>query len=316
MKQTTFTCMALTASCSAALLLLVGWAGTASAAPVAGAGPDKAQITILYDAFGKDSAMQRDWGYAALVEYGGKRILFDSGNNPEILAQNVRAKHIDLSKLDFVVISHRHGDHMGGLAYLLRVNPNVKIYAHKEGFGGIFGSDLPSSFYRKDPSLSPEQRYYGGAPPDLMRFGSAWPGANFQLVDKTVEIAADIHLISVVSDKAGTLELREVSLAINTPDGLVLVVGCGHPGIDKIVEAASTINPRIHLVVGGFHLVVAQDPDIEKIVTTLHDTFKVQYVAPGHCTGEPAFAALKKAFGDGYLYAGLGTTLPLSASQN
>jgi 7,8-dihydropterin-6-yl-methyl-4-(beta-D-ribofuranosyl)aminobenzene 5'-phosphate synthase len=316
MKQTTFTCMALTASCSAALLLLVGWAGTASAAPVAGAGPDKAQITILYDAFGKDSAMQRDWGYAALVEYGGKRILFDSGNNPEILAENVRAKHIDLSKLDFVVISHRHGDHMGGLAYLLRVNPNVKIYAPKEGFGGIFGSDLPSSFYRKDPSLSPEQRYYGGAPPDLMRFGSAWPGANFQLVDKTVEIASDIHLISVVSDKAGTLELREVSLAINTPDGLVLVVGCGHPGIDKIVEAASTINPRIHLVVGGFHLVVAQDPDIEKIVTTLHDTFKVQYVAPGHCTGEPAFAALKKAFGDGYLYAGLGTTLPLSASQN
>ncbi len=316
MKQTTFTCMALTASCSAALLLLVGWAGTASAAPLAGAGPDKAQITILYDAFGKDSAMQRDWGYAALVEYGGKRILFDSGNNPEILAQNVRAKHIDLSNLDFVVISHRHGDHMGGLAYLLRVNPNVKIYAPKEGFGGIFGSDLPSSFYRKDPSLSPEQRYYGGAPPDLMRFGSAWPGANFQLVDKTVEIASDIHLISVVSDKAGTLELREVSLAINTPDGLVLVVGCGHPGIDKIVEAASTINPRIHLVVGGFHLVVAQDPDIEKIVTTLHDTFKVQYVAPGHCTGEPAFAALKKAFGDGYLYAGLGTTLPLSASQN
>ena len=316
MTQTTFTCIALTASCSAALLLLVGWAGTASAAPVAGAGPDKAQITILYDAFGRDSALQGDWGYAALVEYGGKRILFDSGNNPEILAQNVRAKHIDLSKLDFVVISHRHGDHMGGLAYLLRVNPNVKIYAPKEGFGGIFGSDLPSSFYRKDPSLSPEQRYYGGAPPDLMRFGSAWPGANFQLVDKTVEIASDIHLISVVSDKAGTLDLREVPLAINTPDGLVLVVGCGHPGIDTIVEAANTINPRIHLVVGGFHLVVAQDPDIEKIVTTLHDTFKVQYVAPGHCTGEPAFAALKKAFGDGYLYAGLGTTLPLSASQN
>ena len=306
----------LTASCSAALLLLVGWAGTASAAPVAGAGPDKAQITILYDAFGKDSAMQRDWGYAALVEYGGKRILFDSGNNPEILAQNVRAKHIDLSKLDFVVISHRHGDHMGGLAYLLRVNPKVKIYAPKEGFGGVFGSDLPSSFYRKDPSLLPEQRYYGGAPPDVMRFGSAWPGANFQLVDKTVEIASDIRLISVVSDKAGTLELREVSLAINTPDGLVLVVGCGHPGIDKIVEAASTVNPRIHLVVGGFHLVVAQDPDIEKIVTTLQDTFKVQYVAPGHCTGEPAFAALKKAFGDRYLYAGLGTTLPLSTSQN
>ena len=304
-----------TASCSAALLLLVGSAATVSAASLASSGPNKPQITILYDAFGKDSAMQKDWGYAALVEYGGKRILFDSANNPEIFAQNVKAKHIDLSKLDFVVISHRHGDHIGGLAYLLKVNPKVKIYAPKEGFG-VFGADLPSSFYRKDPSLLPEQRYYGGAPPDVMRFGSAWPGANFQLVDNTAEIASDIHLISLVSDKAGTLELRELSLAMNTPDGIVLVVGCAHPGIDNIVEAASTINPRIHLIAGGFHLVVAKDPDIEKIVTTLHDTFKVQFVAPGHCTGEPAFVALRKAFGDRYLYAGLGTTLPLSTSQN
>ena len=204
---------------------------------------------------------------------------------------------------------------MGGLAYLLRVNPKVKIYSPKEGFG-VYGADLPSTFYRKDPSLPPEQRYYGGAPPDIMRFGSAWPGANFQLVDKTVEIASDIHLISSVSDKPGTLELHELSLAINTPDGMVLVVGCSHPGIDKIVEAASTINPRIHLIAGGFHLVVASDLDIEKIVTTLHDTFKVQYVGPGHCTGEPAFTALRKAFGDRYLYAGLGTTLALSTSQN
>jgi 7,8-dihydropterin-6-yl-methyl-4-(beta-D-ribofuranosyl)aminobenzene 5'-phosphate synthase len=282
---------------------------------MASAGPPKPQITILYDAFGKDSAMQKDWGYAALVEYGGKRILFDSGNNPEVLAQNAKAKNIDLSKLDFVVMSHRHGDHMGGLAYLLKVNPKVKIYAPKEGFG-VYGADLPSNFYRKDPSLPSEQRYYGGSPPDVMRFGSAWPGANFQLVDQTAEIASDIHLISLISDKPGTLELHELSLAINTPDGMVLVVGCSHPGIDKIVEAASTINPRIHLIAGGFHLVVASDADIQKIVTALHDTFNVQYVAPGHCTGEAAFTALKKAFGDRYLFAGLGTTFALSTSPN
>jgi 7,8-dihydropterin-6-yl-methyl-4-(beta-D-ribofuranosyl)aminobenzene 5'-phosphate synthase len=301
--------------CSAALLLLVRSAITTSATRIASADPSKAQISILYDAFGKDSAMQKDWGYAALVEYGGKRILFDTGNNPEVLAQNAKAKSIDLSSLDFVVMSHRHGDHMGGLAYVLKVNPKVKIYAPKEGFG-VYGADLPSSFFRKDTSLPPEQRYYGGAPPDIMRFGSAWPGTNFQLVDKTVEIASDIYLISLVSDKPGTLELHELSLAIKAPDGMVLVVGCSHPGIDKIVEAASTIDPRIHLIVGGFHLVVASDADIQKIVTALHDTFNVQYIAPGHCTGEPAFTALKKAFGDRYLFAGLGTTFALSTSPN
>ena len=147
-----------------------------------------------------------------------------------------------------------------------------------------------------------------------MRFGSAWPGANFQLVDKNTEIAPNTHLITLVSDKPGTLELRELSLAFSTPDGMVIVVGCSHPGIDKIVESASAINPRIHLIAGGLHLVVASDPDIEKIVTALHDRFKVEYVAPGHCTGEPAFTALKKAFGDHHLYAGLGTTLTLNAA--
>ena len=275
-------------------------------------GQSKAQITVLYDAFGKKSTMQRDWGYAAFIEYGGKRILFDTGNNPAILARNAKAKGIDLTKLDFAVMSHRHGDHMGGLSYLLKVNPNVKIYAPKETFG-VYGADLPSTFYRKDSGLPAEQQYYGGAPPETMRFGSAWPGANFQLVDKTMEIAPDMVLISLISDKPGTLELHELSLAIKTPDGMVIVVGCSHPGIDRIVDAATNINPHIHLIVGGFHLVVSPDPEIAQIVSTLRDTYKVDYIAPGHCTGEPAFTAFKNAFGDRYLYAGLGETLSLNS---
>jgi len=297
----------------AALAMLLAGCAATTAPPAARAEPSKAQITVLYDAFGKSSAMQKDWGYAALIEYGGKRILFDTGNNSDLLAQNAKAKGIDLSKLDFVVMSHRHGDHMGGMAYLLSVNPKVKIYAPKEGFG-VYGADLPSAFYRKDASLPPEQRYYDGAPPEVMRFGAAWPGANFQLIDKNTEIAPGIHLIALVSDKPGTLELRELSLAINTPEVMVIVVVCSHPGIDKIVEAAAKINPRIHFVAGGFHLVVSKDEEIEKIVTALRDTFKVAYVAPGHCTGEPTFTALKKAFGDHYLYAGLGTSFALGAT--
>ena len=77
------------------------------------------QITVLYDAFGKVPAMKKDWGFAALVEIGGRRILFDTGNNPDVFAQNVKAAGVDLGKLDFVVMSHRHGDHMGGMTYLL-----------------------------------------------------------------------------------------------------------------------------------------------------------------------------------------------------
>ena len=302
-------------SCSAIFLVFIASAATMSAAPRASSTAGSAQITVLYDAFGKPSPMQKDWGYAAFIEYGGKRILFDTGNNPNVLAQNAKVKGVDLANLDFVVVSHRHGDHMGGLTYLLKVNPTVKIYAPKEGFG-VYGADLPSSFYRKDASLPQEQRYYDGTPPEVMRFGSAWPGANFQLVDKNIEIAPNIHLIALVSDKPGTLELRELSLAINTPDGMVIVVGCSHPGIDRIVESATGIDPRIHLIAGGLHLVVAADPEIERTVTALRDRFRVEYVAPGHCTGEPAFTALKKAFGNYYIYAGLGTTLTATQVGN
>jgi 7,8-dihydropterin-6-yl-methyl-4-(beta-D-ribofuranosyl)aminobenzene 5'-phosphate synthase len=98
---------------------------------------------------------------------------------------------------------------------------------------------------------------------------------------------------------------------VNTSDGIVLVVGCTHPRIEKIVEAATAINPRIRLIAGGFHLVVAPDEVIAKAVAALKDTFKVENIAPGHCIGEPTFAALKQAYGDRYLYAGVGTSLPL-----
>src|SRR6202045_2838426 len=273
----------------------------------------KSQITILYDAFGTDPSMSKDWGFSALVEIAGKRILFDTGNDADIFAANVKAKSVDLTNLDFVVLSHRHSDHMAGLNYVLSVNPTVKVYAPKEGFG-IYGSSLPSSFYRKDESLPPEMRYYDGQPPEVMKFGTAWQNANFELIDKTTEVAPGITLIALVSDATGTRELKELSLAVNTPDGVVLLVGCSHPGIEKIVEATAVINSKIRLIVGGFHLVVAPDDVIAKAVAALKDTFKVENVAPGHCTGEPSFAALKQAFGDRYIYAGIGTSLPLGSS--
>jgi len=144
--------------------------------------------------------------------------------------------------------------------------------------------------------------------------GTVFAGANIQLIDKTTEVVPGITLIALVSDAPGTKELKELSLAINTPDGIVLVVGCSHPGIENIVAEAAKINPHIHFIAGGFHLVVAQDSAIEKVAATLHDTYKADYIAPGHCTGEPTFAALERVFGDRYVYAGLGTTLDLGTN--
>src|SRR5215212_5656011 len=70
-----------------------------------------ARVTILYDAIGKSPDLKHGWGYSALVEYGGKRILFDTGGRLNDFAANIESLGIDLTRLDFVVLSHRHGDH-------------------------------------------------------------------------------------------------------------------------------------------------------------------------------------------------------------
>src|SRR5215472_8233473 len=248
-------------------------------------GQARNRATILYDAFSKSAALQKDWGFAALIEYGGKRI-------------------------DFVVISHRHGDHTSGLNYLLTVNPGVKIYVPKETYG-VFGSSLPGTFYRRSESLAPEMRYFGGAPPDVIRHGTPWARANFVYVDSLTEVAPEVYLISTVSQTPGTLELRELSLVIKTSKGLIITTGCSHPGIENILEAAKVIDTRVHLIFGGLHLVTTPDAEIQRITNALREKWKVDLIAPGHCTGEPAFAALQEAFGQRYLYAGLGTTLEL-----
>jgi 7,8-dihydropterin-6-yl-methyl-4-(beta-D-ribofuranosyl)aminobenzene 5'-phosphate synthase len=266
------------------------------------------RVTILYDAFGKSAAMTKAWGFSALVEFGGKRILFDTGGNAEILEHNVKALGVDLSKLDFVVISHRHDDHISGLNYLLRVNPTVKIYTAADPWGP-FGWTAPNSLYRKDDSLAAGMRYFDGDPAAVFSASSPWPQTNFVRVDATTEIAPGIFLVPTISQVTGTLELREISLAIRGPQGLIIVDGCSHAGVEKVLEAATKIDPHVRVLFGGLHLVAAPDPDIQRISAALHDQWKLDYIAIGHCTGEPTFAELQKTFGDRYIYAGVGTVV-------
>jgi 7,8-dihydropterin-6-yl-methyl-4-(beta-D-ribofuranosyl)aminobenzene 5'-phosphate synthase len=272
------------------------------------------RVTILYDSFGKSPALTMDWGYAALVEYGGKRILFDTGNNAKIFEHNVQALGVDLRNIDFVVISHRHADHTSGIAYLLTVNPKVKIYAPDE-LWGLFARGPKNDFYRKDPSLPAEMRYYGGNPPEILQGGTPWPGANFVPVSQKTEVSPGIFIVPGISTAPGTLELRELSLAIKSPQGVILIVGCSHPGVESILQEATAIDPHVHMLIGGLHQIQKPDPEVERIATVLHEQYKLDLVAPGHCTGEPQFAALKKAFGDHYVYAGVGTVVNLFLNQ-
>jgi 7,8-dihydropterin-6-yl-methyl-4-(beta-D-ribofuranosyl)aminobenzene 5'-phosphate synthase len=275
--------------------------------------PCRAQdkVTILYDAFGDSKELTKDWGFSALVEHNGKRILFDTGNDAPNFEHNVKVLGVDLTKLDFVVISHRHADHATGLRYVLKVNPTVTVYVPADGGNGFGGPPFPTTFLRADDSLPSKMRYFDGTAPDRFAWGKLYDIGNFILVNQMTVVAPDIFLVRTVSQKKGTLELPELSLAIKRPNGLLLVDGCSHAGIEAILEAASAVDPRTEIVFGGLHLVTTPVEEIDVLVENLKTKWKVQRIAPGHCTGEPAFARLKKAYGENYLYAGLGTKLEL-----
>ena len=106
-------------SALAGLLIAAG----AFMGPESAAAASNNQVTILYDAFGKPSNLKKDWGYSALIEYGGKKTIFDTGNNAEWFKHDAEALGINLKTLDFVALSHRHGDHTSGLSHVLSVIP-------------------------------------------------------------------------------------------------------------------------------------------------------------------------------------------------
>ena len=161
-------------------------------------------------------SLEKDWSFAALIEVDGGRILFDTGNDAETLRRNAVTAGVNLADLDMVVMSHRHADYMAGVSVVLEANLDVAIHAPQDGFG-IDGSSLPSSFYRKDDTLPARMRYFDGAPPDALHFGSAWSGAKLRPIAQTTELAPGVWAIATVSDVPGTRELRELSLAVRTP---------------------------------------------------------------------------------------------------
>lgn len=293
-----------------AITLMIGSSACVAGTPDRQSMPagDK-RLTILVDAFGSQPELHQDWGYAVLVEYGGKRILFDAGNDSTGFVENAQRLGVDLTHLDAVVISHRHGDHTAGLRHILGVNPQVKVYVPDDE---AFGGPTPAVFFRQpEPSLPTTMRYFSGAVPDVIPHGSAWQEANFIRVDNTIEIAPGFRLVHNISSTQHFSETPELSLVMDTPNGQIVVVGCSHPGIERIVASVAARDPSISTVVGGLHLVTTPQAEIERSALALRDKWKVDRIAPGHCTGELAFAILQRIFGKNYGYAGVGTVIEL-----
>ncbi len=294
--------------------------------------PDNS-ITNLYDAFGKNNdELIKDFGFSALIKYKGKLILFDSGTNADILKNNAEALGIDLSKVDFAVGSHAHGDHINGFDYLLSVNPKVKIYLP---FDFFMGSPIKFNIAGKEEdikdSLPVEMRYFDGEKTSirLVQSGRFW-NANIEYIDKNTRINPDIQLVYTKSPYLGYCSkypskehkhqtdnndikyngLPELSLSLSTKDGEVLIVGCSHSSVQNIIKETKTIsNNEIALLAGGYHMLPYDREELKKVALQLKQDFQVKQIAPTHCTGHLAFKLLQEEYGEDYLFAGLGENI-------
>lgn len=299
-------------------------------------------ITNLYDAFGKSrEGLTKDFGFSALIKYNGKLILFDAGTNADILRKNVDALGIDLRTVDFAVGSHAHGDHLNGFDYLLQVNPNVKIYLP---FDFYVGANINFNIEGKEKaiidSLPVEMQYFDGEESSLdltiNQSGRFWK-ANVEYVKENIELEPGITLIATRSPYLGygskypSVEemkafgddgnqdndneikfagLPELSLSLSTDEGEIVVVGCSHSSVQNIIKETKVFsNNEISLLYGGYHMLPYGRSELNTIASQLKNKFGVKKIAPAHCTGHLAFKILNDAYGDDYVFAGLGETV-------
>jgi 7,8-dihydropterin-6-yl-methyl-4-(beta-D-ribofuranosyl)aminobenzene 5'-phosphate synthase len=283
--------------------------------------------TILFDAFSKDTSLIKGWGFSSLIEYNGKRILFDAGSNADTFKENILRLGINLKNLDFVVVSHTHYDHINGIDYLLTINPRVKIYFPYEVFWGA-----PSTFDARGrdtlvkDSLPASLRYFDGKSDvfQINQSGGRFLHANIEFVKESKELLPGIKIVATsakymgyfsrypthsnpTDDNVKLNNLVELSLSLNTPKGEVLFTGCSHSGVENIIqETISLTKNNIELVCGGFHLLPFDRNETVKICNMIKSDFKVAKVAPGHCTGHLAFKVLNDLYKKNFIYAGLG----------
>jgi 7,8-dihydropterin-6-yl-methyl-4-(beta-D-ribofuranosyl)aminobenzene 5'-phosphate synthase len=246
-----------------------------------------------------------EWGFAAVLDVDGRKLLMDTGQRAETVWRNAAELGIDLSEVTEVVITHNHGDHTAGLVTLRRemAKKNPQALSRVHVAKGIFDR-------RPGP---------GGAEGNgLLPFKAVYEASGGQFVEHAgpTQIAPGVWLTGPVprqypernwsgtgrvQTEAGLVEdtvPEDASLVIDTADGLVVISGCGHAGVVNTMTYARKVVREAPVVaaIGGFHLFNASDETLAWTGTKLKE-FGVRYLLGAHCTGLEAVYRLRNTLG-------------------
>jgi 7,8-dihydropterin-6-yl-methyl-4-(beta-D-ribofuranosyl)aminobenzene 5'-phosphate synthase len=252
--------------------------GPSTAHPQGSAG--EITVTILYDNTVFTTGTRASWGFSCFIQNAKDTILFDGGTVDTILLRNAHDLGVDLSTTKRIFLSHDHFDHAGGLRGPLAEAPGVPVYV-----GAHFNSDVVDSI-----ALN------GGRP---------------VRVTEPVEISSGFFSGGELPSSRGTYEQ---ALVIDTDSGLVVVVGCSHPGIVEILEQVKRdFKKEVFAVFGGFHLLNLAQPQVEAVIRGLRN-LGVRKCGPTHCTGEGPIQSIAQAYASDFLSMGVGRVLRFPAS--
>jgi 7,8-dihydropterin-6-yl-methyl-4-(beta-D-ribofuranosyl)aminobenzene 5'-phosphate synthase len=205
----------------------------------------------------------------------GNKILFDTGEAPGCLFNNIDRMGIKIKDIEAVVISHDHFDHTGGLWEMLQKRPGVDLYICA-GFSQDFKDKLKPYTCRVIE------------------------------VNSFTKIADGIYTTGQIDEARGPDYIAEQALVLETEKGLTIVTGCAHPGIITTVERVKDQTKKdIYLVMGGFHLLDNHNRKLLDINNRLRE-LGVQCVGPAHCSGEDAESIFKKSYKKNYIYVAVG----------
>jgi 7,8-dihydropterin-6-yl-methyl-4-(beta-D-ribofuranosyl)aminobenzene 5'-phosphate synthase len=292
----------------AAVLLcsLAGFAGgqnsTVPSSPAVRAQVHALKVTILSTMLADEGI--GEWGFSALVEADGRRVLVDTGFRPETVLQNATELGIDLSNVTEVVLTHNHGDHVGGLMTLrrelMKKNPSALSRAHVAT--GIFYS-RPSAKEEGNPMIAIKREYEatGGKFIEHDHAEEIFPGGWLTGPVPRVYPERNWSATGKVKTPAGVVEdniPEDQSLVINTPQGLILISGCGHAGVINTLTMARSEFPNepVYALLGGFHLFPDTDAQVDWTADKLKD-FGTSYLLGAHCTGIESVYRIRQRLG-------------------
>ena len=233
-------------------------------------------VRVIYDNYVHTPGMTADWGFSIVIGGLEKTVLFDTGTRPEIFKSNFSKMGIEASGIDAVVLSHEHGDHIGGISAFLEMKTGIPV---------IMPDAFPAGFKKKmaDAGMKPV------------------------MVKEPAMICRHLYTSGVFD-----FPLAEQALVLDTPKGLVVMTGCSHPGIVSMLEKIkASFNKNIYMVFGGFHLMNKSDQEMESIISRMK-ALGVKKCGATHCTGDKQIKIFRERFGSDFIDLGVGNTVTVS----